>query len=255
MSRTFGCTVSDLAGNSTSASVTLKRDATDPVVISTVAGTLGSDGWYKSDVEVTWDVSDATSSVAATTGCNDVTLEQDSSGESWTCTATDGAGNTTSGTVSVKRDATAPDVVFTRDGLAGADGWYMGPVALDWTVSDALSGVASTMGCQDVTVTADGRHAYPCSATDAAGNTATSSAPVDIDATAPVVTSTLTGPRKGTEWFTGDVDVAWTVSDATSGLADTSGCDRVVVSTDTIGTSTTATRSTRRATPRAGASR
>ncbi|TGN64382.1 hypothetical protein EXE59_10750 [Nocardioides eburneiflavus] len=233
--KTFSCTVSDLAGNVASSSVTVKRDATDPVVVETVSGTLGDGGWYTSDVDVSFDVSDVTSSVASTTGCDDVTLDEDTSGTTYTCTATDSAGNSASAIVDVKRDATAPDVMFTRTGAEGTNGWYTGPVVLDWTVSDALSGVAATDGCVDRTISSDGRQTFPCSATDAAGNTAGAEAAVDLDATAPVITPTVTGPTKGTEWFTGDVDVAWTVSDATSGLADVSGCDAVVVSTDTDG--------------------
>jgi hypothetical protein len=236
---TFSCTVSDLAGNSASASVTVKRDATDPVVVETVSGTLGDDGWYTSDVDVSFDVSDATSSIASAVGCEDVTLDADSSGETYTCTATDAAGHSASATVQVKRDATAPDVTFTRTGSEGTNGWYRGPVVLDWTASDALSGLASTLGCVDRTVSTDGRHTFPCSATDAAGNTATAEAAVDLDATAPVITPDVTGPTKGTGWFTGDVDVAWTVTDPTSGVATTSGCDDVAVTADTTGTTYT----------------
>jgi hypothetical protein len=236
---TFSCTVRDLAGNAASASVTVKRDASAPVIVETVSGTLGQDGWYTSDVDVSFDVSDATSTVASRTGCDAVTLDQDTAGATYTCSATDGAGNSASATVAVKRDATAPDVTFTRTGAEGTNGWYRGPVALDWTVSDALSGVAATDGCVDRTVSTDGRHTFPCSATDAAGNTATAEAFVDLDATAPVITPAVTGPTKGTEWFTGDVDVAWTVTDPTSGVATTSGCDEVAVIADTTGTTYT----------------
>jgi hypothetical protein len=233
---TFACTVRDRAGNAASASVTVKRDASAPVIVETVSGTLGDNGWYTSDVDVSFDVSDATSQVASTTGCDAVTLDQDTAGATFSCSATDGAGNSASATVAVKRDATAPDVTFTRTGAEGTNGWYRGQVVLDWTVGDALSGVAATEGCVDRTVTEDGRRSFPCSVTDAAGNVTSSEAAVDLDATAPVITPAVSGPTKGTEWFTGDVSVAWTVSDATSGLADTSGCDAVVVSTDTGGT-------------------
>jgi hypothetical protein len=207
--------------------------------VETVSGTLGDNGWYTSDVDVSFDVSDATSQVASTTGCDAVTLDQDTAGATFSCSATDGAGNSASATVAVKRDATAPDVTFTRTGAEGTNGWYRGSVVLDWTVGDALSGVAATDGCVDRTVTEDGRRSFPCSVTDAAGNVTSSEAAVDLDATAPVITPAVSGPTKGTEWFTGDVSVAWTVSDATSGLADTSGCDAVVVSTDTGGTTYT----------------
>lgn len=236
---TFTCTVHDRAGNVASGSVTVKRDASDPVIVETVSGTLGDNGWYTSDVDVSFEVSDATSQVASTSGCDPVTLDQDTAGESLTCTATDNAGNSTSATVDVKRDATEPDITFTRTGAEGDNGWFRGPVSLAWTVSDALSGSVVTVGCVDRTVSADGRDTYPCSATDAAGNTATAAADVDIDATAPVVTAAVSGPSKGTEWYTGDVAVTWTVTDATSGVVTTSGCGDAAVTSDTAGTTFT----------------
>ncbi|WP_157559154.1 PxKF domain-containing protein [Nocardioides sp. Soil774] len=238
-SRTFSCTVKDLAGNTATASATVKRDATDPLVVSHVGGTLGGGGWYTSDVEVTWTVSDATSDLASTTGCGATTLDEDSAGTTYTCTATDRAGNGTSETVDLKRDASAPDVSFTRAGLEGDNGWYRGPVVLDWTVSDGFSGLGTVVGCADRTVTADGRHTFPCTATDAAGNVAQASALVDLDATAPSITPTATGRTKGTAWFTGDVDVTWAVVDPTSGVTSSAGCDKVTLGEDSTGTTYT----------------
>ena len=234
-SRTFSCSVSDLAGNVATSVVTVKRDATDPVIVSHVAGTSGSDGWYTSDVDVTWDVSDATSSIASKTGCDKVTLDHDSAGTSYTCTAKDTAGNTTSSTVEVKRDATAPSATFTLDGAQGDNAWFRGPVTVGWTVSDGLSGLDDVKGCVDQVVAGDGRHELTCAVSDAAGNTTHSVALVDIDGSAPVITPDVSGPQKGTEWFTGDASVTWTVTDPTSGVARTTGCDDATVTEDTDG--------------------
>jgi hypothetical protein len=238
-SRTFSCSVRDLAGNVATSSVTVKRDATDPVIVSHVAGTSGSDGWYTGDVDVTWDVSDATSSVASTTGCDKVTLDHDSAGTSYTCTATDVAGNETSKSVSVKRDATAPSATFTLDGTRGDAAWFRGPVLVDWTVSDGLSGLGAVVGCVDQGVSGDGRHQLDCAVTDGAGNATHATALVDIDGTAPVITPDVSGPQKGTEWFTGDATVTWTVDDPVSGVARSADCDEAVVTEDTDGTTYT----------------
>ena len=234
-SRVFSCTVKDLAGNTATASVEVKRDATDPVIVSHVAGTLGGAGWFTSDVDVTWDVSDATSALASTTGCAKVTLDHDSSGASYTCTAKDHAGNTSSSSVEVKRDATAPSATFTLGGAKGDDGWYRGPVALDWTVSDGLSGLGGVEGCVDQTVSGDGHHPLGCAVSDAAGNMTHSVATVDIDGSAPAIEPHLSGPQKGTEWFTGDVSVSWTVTDTASGVSTSTGCKAATVTEDTDG--------------------
>ena len=48
-------------------------DLTPPVIGPTVSGTLGSNGWYVSDVAVTWDVQDPDSPVSSQTGCDAAT--------------------------------------------------------------------------------------------------------------------------------------------------------------------------------------
>jgi Ca2+-binding RTX toxin-like protein len=73
-----------------------------------VSGTLGKNGFYVSDVTVSWDVRDGESDVF-TTGCDTTTLTSDTAGTTFTCTATS-AGGTASKSLTVKRDATAPVV-------------------------------------------------------------------------------------------------------------------------------------------------
>ena len=84
------------------------EDITPPTITPTVSGTLGKNGFYVSDVTVSWDVRDGESEVS-TTGCDTTTLTSDTAGTTFTCTATS-AGGTASKSVTVKRDATAPTV-------------------------------------------------------------------------------------------------------------------------------------------------
>lgn len=233
--RTFTCTVRDRAGNQTQESITLKRDSSDPLISSSVSGALGQLGWYVGDVAVTWSVTDATSQVASTVGCADVTLTADTAGTTYTCTATDHAGNESSDSVSVRRDATAPDITFARAGTRGSNDWFTSAVGLTWDVSDAGAGVSSSQGCAAQVVTVDGRHRITCSATDAAGNTASSTAQVDKDATAPLVVGTVTGETGLAGWYTGDAEVVWEVSDLVSGVSQGVGCEPALVDADTTG--------------------
>jgi hypothetical protein len=84
------------------------EDITPPTITPTVSGTLGKNGFYVSDVTVSWDVRDAESEVS-TAGCDTTTLTTDTTGTTFTCEATS-AGGTTTKSVTVKRDATAPTV-------------------------------------------------------------------------------------------------------------------------------------------------
>ena len=234
---TYTCTVVDEAGNQTEVSQEVKRDATKPVIKRTVAGKVGNGDWYVGDVTVDWTVSDATSDLASSSGCDDVTLTTDTNGETFTCSATDKAGNTASDTVTVKRDATPPVITYMTSGTEGDNGWYRGPVLVTWDVTDAGSGVAQA--CDPATVSGDGVHDPECQATDVAGNLASSPALVQIDGTAPVITESVNGPKGNDGWYVGDVSVSWTITDATSRVASSSGCDAVTVSTDTTGTTYT----------------
>lgn len=57
-----------------------------------------------------------------------------------------------------------------------------------------------------------------------------------LDATAPVVTSTVTGRTGANGWRVEDVGVTWTVTDPESVITDRTGCAAATVRTDTIGT-------------------
>jgi len=240
--QTFTCSVTDVAGNVTTSSTTVRRDATKPVITRTVAGSLGNDGWYTGDVQVDWQVSDATSDLASTTGCTPTIVATDTDGLTLTCDAVDHAGNTASDSVTLKRDATAPVITWTANGPQGDNGWYTGPVDVAWQVTDEGSGLATTDGCDPTTIGADTAGTdLTCAATDAAGNPASSTAGFRVDGTPPVVTPHVSGLLGANGWYVGDTSVVWSTSDATSGVVSTLGCSSALVSTDTTGDDFTCT--------------
>jgi hypothetical protein len=84
-------------------------------------------------------------------------------------------------------DTTAPLIVPTVTGTAGASGWYVSNVAVSWTVSDAETPVTSTSGCGPSTVTADTSGVtFSCTA-QSAGGTASRSVTIKRDVTPPVL--------------------------------------------------------------------
>lgn len=143
-------------------------DSTPPVITPSVVGTLGNNGWYTSDVTVSWSVVDNESTVTSTTGCGSTLINTDTAGTTLTCSATS-AGGTSSQSVTIKRDATQPGVVWSG-GINNGDTFTYGsvPAAPTCTASDGMSGPAS---CAVTGYGASvGGHTLTATAYDNAGN-------------------------------------------------------------------------------------
>ena len=144
-------------------------DTTAPVITPNVDGTLGTNGWYTSDVTVSWSVVDNESAISSSTGCTTTTISSDTTGTTLTCSATS-AGGTSSESVTIKRDATAPSVSLVGGPADGAS-YYFGsvPAAPTCSASDATSGLTGPCAVSGYD-SAVGTHIVTASATDNAGN-------------------------------------------------------------------------------------
>jgi hypothetical protein len=145
-------------------------DTTPPEITPSVVGTLGSSDWYTSDVVVGWTATDDESPVTSMSGCDPTTLSADTSGITLTCTATS-AGGTSSESVTLKRDTTAPGIVW-NSAINNHDIFPVGSVPAQPTCIATDDG-AGPNGC---TVTGYGTtvgpHTLTATAFDLAGNMA-----------------------------------------------------------------------------------
>ena len=122
---------------------------TPPTITAAIVGTAGLAGWYTGNVTVSWTVAAAGSTISSSSGCDPVTLTADTgpAGTTLTCTATSDGGTTTK-SVTVRRDATPPTVLY-----AGNQGSYgiLQTVAMSCTATDPSpgSGIASN-GCANI---------------------------------------------------------------------------------------------------------
>ena len=148
-------------------------DDTAPVITPNIEGTKGSNDWYTSDVKVSWTVEENESPDSLqTTGCDITTISTDTTGTDVTCEATSDGGSS-SKTVTIKRDATKPEITV-NNGISNGAEFYFGdvPNAPTCDATDATSGVNSN-GCQvSGYSTAVGSHTLKFTAKDNAGNTA-----------------------------------------------------------------------------------
>ena len=216
------CSILDNAGNDQTATDQVKIDTTAPVIAGSVSGTLGSNGWYVGDVDVSWTVTDPESGIATSAGCGPTTVSTDTTGLTITCSATNAAGLSDSESVTVKRDATDPSVTVNLARDPDHNGWYNHGVGYRAVGSDATSGIA---GC-DPGAVYDGPDSATASVsldcTDNAGNEGSGSAAFKYDDTDPSVTVNLARDPDHNGWYNHGVGYRAVGSDATSGIA---GCD------------------------------
>jgi hypothetical protein len=148
-------------------------DKTGPTAVLSPTGTLGNNGWYRSDVTVSTTGSDSVSSP--------VTCDADRTFAAETATGivvnglcTNDAGLTTSATpLTVKIDKTAPVVTITTP-AEGASFVKGSSVIADWDATDVPSGILSSSATfadgAAITTTNTGSFVFTATGTDLAGN-------------------------------------------------------------------------------------
>jgi hypothetical protein len=204
-----------LASTNTDNTVTFINDNTPPVITPNVSGIPGNNGWYTSNVNVTWTVTDAQSTITNKTGCDETNLTTDTAGITYTCTATS-AGGTASQSVTVKRDASAPNAPNgVRTPAANGAGWNNTDVTVSFSAAGDIgpSGIASCSGPSTLTTeTAGSTISGTC--TDMAGNqSAATDVLVKIDKTVPVISGSRSPLANAAGWNNTDVVVSFTCSD------------------------------------------
>jgi len=179
-------------------------DDTSPVITPNVTGALGNESWYTSNVNITWTVEDLESAIQSKTGCGDRSITSDGI-SSFTCEASS-EGGTGSSPLTIKRDATNPDIAGSRSPGANANGWNNASVSVSFTCSDATSGIASCGSNQ--TVSSEGANQSATgNAIDKAGNSKDAVVSgINIDKTSPVVS--VTGVANGATYTVGSVPTA-----------------------------------------------
>jgi hypothetical protein len=166
-------------------------DATPPILLARLAGTAGTGGWYRSNVELSFEASDAESGIVSTTGCDTLRFAEEGRHTSPTCRATNGAGLTTELSTDFGIDRTPPSLQIESP-LAQT---YLprGAVPLAWAASDALSGIMQEQALLDgvpvsrgdeleLSLFPPGSHTLQVTVTDLAGNPATLSLSFTVEA-------------------------------------------------------------------------
>ncbi len=184
---TIGFRAIDNAGNQRETSQTLNIDTLTPNLDLSITSSPGSNGWYRSNVQV--------SAIASDTGSGLAGLEYSLDAGAWTAysspltltngthglsvRAMDAAGNVTQTDQQIKIDSTTPTINLTVAGTTGLSGWYVSNVEVSASGADTGSGLASfDYSLNDSPWTpytnalpySDGRYSLKFRAMDIAGN-------------------------------------------------------------------------------------
>jgi hypothetical protein len=162
--------------------VTSVAGADGPLISYTLSGTLGTNGWYRSNVGIAWVVTGG----MTVSGCVSTTLLSDTPGSVQACTATDNT-VTSSTSVTIRIDKTPPAVTAVAPQRPpDTNGWYNHPVSFAFTGTDGGSGIA---GCSQVSYSGPdtGSASVTGACQDKAGNSGTNAFGFHYDATPPAL--------------------------------------------------------------------
>ena len=268
---TYTLTAKDKAGNISSVSYAVKIDKTKPILGTlTISGTKGNNDWYKSDV--VFSVKDGSDSISghASTTSSITSITKDTKGTKVILTTKDNAGNTTTKEYIIKMDKTAPTIEMVNPTNGN---WTNKNIEITSNFSDNISGIVpsslawsddntnwhnysntSTTTFKD-TWSGEGNRTGYNKVCDYAGNCSTTSTPIRIDKTNPIVGELVvaSGTLGTNGWYTSNV--VFSVkngSDALSGhgsttssissiTTNTKGTNVVVTTKDKAGNSTAKT--------------
>jgi hypothetical protein len=228
--------------------VAVNVDTDAPTISGSARPAANSKGWNNTDVAVSFSCDDAGSGLqTGVAGCaGDAVLSNDGAGQSVLGDAVDVAGNRSSATYGpIDIDQTKPTLTGVPADGNGA-GWHKDDVRVTWIGDDGLSGIDPASQPDPSLITGEGENlgAGPVTIRDNAGNVSDEArvSGVKIDRTAPVVTGAPVQRPNTAGWFTNDVTVNFSCTDALSGVAT---CPTsMLVSGDGAGKSVTSDRAT-----------
>ncbi len=153
------------AGGAASESVTVKIDTSGPrASLSVIAGSVGANGWYTSDVTISTTGSDTISEPTICTTDQFQTAE--TKGAVFNGSCTNNAGLTTNATaLTIKLDKTGPELNPT---VVPNPVLLNGSATASPEASDDISGI-DKQGCESLDTSSIGEHTVICEATNGAG--------------------------------------------------------------------------------------
>ena len=210
-------TATDVAGNSATAKVMLNIALTPPKIIATASPAPDPSGWNNSSVTVTFDCTNTTAPIA--TCPPPQTISTEGAGQTVSGTATDVAGNMASASLTLNIGTKPPTIVPNPAPPPNAAGWNNSNVTVSFACAPGTAPIATCP--PPITLAMEGANQNVTgTATDAAGNSVTTSLVLNIDKTPPIISYSVSpAPNSNGINTTTPVTITFTCSDALSGVA------------------------------------
>jgi probable HAF family extracellular repeat protein len=166
----FAAQVTDSASNKVENSCVITVTGQTPSVTPVVTGTLGTNGWYVSKTTtLAWTLTG--SPTPTTSGCGMVSVPQ-STGRTYTCSATNSLGSA-SDSITIKKDSVPPQVTV-KSPVRGKTYTLHEKVLASYSCLDSTSGVATCTGTVKdgaaINTSSKGTKTFNVSGEDKAGN-------------------------------------------------------------------------------------
>ena len=173
---TVSCAATDASGNvSGDHFMVTVEDTTPPTITGRMSPLPNVNAWHNTEVAVTFNCADSASGISTCIG--DEVLVNNGANQRVRGTSTDTAGNSAFFTMPGINIDRAPPVITITSPRNGAEFSILHRVPAGWNVADALSGVgsaaASTRQGEPIDTSTLGAHTFAVTATDLAGNRAT----------------------------------------------------------------------------------
>ena len=237
--QTVSAAATDNAGNQGTGTATgISIDKTPPSITApALPAPGGANGWYTKPLTLAFSCSDALSGVAS---CPTIQVNS-GAGQTITGTAFDRAGNEASASVGGLNVDTIPPTVGVSLSSAAprtSFGWFNHPVTVDFTCSDAISGIASCPAPQTISASGAGQ-TVTATAVNNAGLKTTVTATVNLDQSPPTITASVSSAPNSQGWYDQPVGISFSCADSLSGVATCS--PATTLSSDGAGQTVTGT--------------
>jgi hypothetical protein len=192
------------------------NETVPPTVTGTPDRAANAAGWYNGDVMVHWSATDPEPSSGTPTQPGDTVATQEGEHTYTSSQSCDPAGNCATGSLNLKIDKSAPTISASQSPAANPAGWNNSNVTVTFNCGDSVSGIQNCPA--PVTVSTEGANqTVTGTATDLAGNTASTTATVKLDKTVP----TVSGPTMSSTFFLfgGSATVSANAADTLSGVS------------------------------------